>query len=109
MQADCYCILGEGAAFREFAGITAEEREIVGAFCIAGRVGAEFRPANFESLPEEALAVLQIAGGVLEESEAIETAAKIPAAQEGSIEVRPIWELPTDYAMAASGEASAGG
>jgi hypothetical protein len=41
--------------------------------------------------------------------EAIETAAKIPAAKEGSIEVRPIWELPADYAMAASGEASAGG
>jgi hypothetical protein len=40
--------------------------------------------------------------------EAIETAAKIPAAREGSIEVRPIWELPADYAMAA-GEASAAG
>jgi hypothetical protein len=40
--------------------------------------------------------------------EAIETAAKIPAASEGSIEVRPIWELPADYAMAA-GEASAAG
>src|SRR6185295_15328932 len=32
--------------------------------------------------------------------EAIETAAKIPAAKEGSIEVRPIWELPAEYAMA---------
>jgi hypothetical protein len=41
--------------------------------------------------------------------EAIETAAKIPAAAEGSIEVRPIWELPTDYAMAAAGEAGVGG
>jgi len=41
--------------------------------------------------------------------EAIETAAKIPAAREGSIEVRPIWELPADYAMAAAGEASAAG
>jgi hypothetical protein len=41
--------------------------------------------------------------------EAIETAAKIPAAKEGSIEVRPIWELPAAYAMAASGEASAAG
>jgi hypothetical protein len=40
--------------------------------------------------------------------EAIETAAKIPAAVGGSIEVRPIWELPADYAMAA-GEASAAG
>jgi hypothetical protein len=35
--------------------------------------------------------------------EAIETAAKIPAAASGSIEVRPIWELPADYAMAGSG------
>jgi hypothetical protein len=41
--------------------------------------------------------------------EAIETAAKIPAAAEGSIEVRPIWELPADYAMAAAGEAGAAG
>jgi len=40
--------------------------------------------------------------------EAIETAAKIPAAREGSIEVRPIWELPADYAMAASGASEAG-
>jgi len=41
--------------------------------------------------------------------EAIETAAKIPAAAEGSIEVRPIWELPADYAMAAGREAGAAG
>jgi hypothetical protein len=32
--------------------------------------------------------------------EAIATAAKIPGASNGSIEVRPIWELPADYAMA---------
>ncbi len=30
--------------------------------------------------------------------EAIEVAARIPAAARGSIEVRPIWELPADYA-----------
>jgi hypothetical protein len=41
--------------------------------------------------------------------EAIETAAQIPAAAEGSIEVRPIWELPADYAMAGASEAGAGG
>ena len=44
--------------------------------------------------------------------EAIETAAKIPAAREGSIEVRPIWELPPEYAMAeaaAAREAGAAG
>jgi len=41
--------------------------------------------------------------------EAIETAAKIPAAREGAIEVRPIWELPADYAMAAANEAGAAG
>jgi hypothetical protein len=40
--------------------------------------------------------------------EAIETAAKIPAAAQGSIEVRPIWELPADYAMAGSGASEAG-
>jgi hypothetical protein len=30
--------------------------------------------------------------------EAIEIAARIPGAKHGSIEVRPIWELPADYA-----------
>ncbi len=40
--------------------------------------------------------------------EAIEVAAKIPAATLGSIEVRPIWELPAEYAMA-EGEAAAAG
>lgn len=41
--------------------------------------------------------------------EAIETAAKIPAARAGSIEVRPIWELPPEFAMAAeAGPAGAG-
>ena len=37
--------------------------------------------------------------------EAIEVAAKIPGATQGSIEVRPIWELPAEYGMA---EAAAG-
>jgi hypothetical protein len=32
--------------------------------------------------------------------EAIELAAKLPAAKRGSVEVRPIWELPPDYAEA---------
>ena len=40
--------------------------------------------------------------------EAIEIAAKIPAAAFGSIEVRPIWELPATYAMAET-EATAAG
>jgi hypothetical protein len=40
--------------------------------------------------------------------EAIEVAAKIPAAAFGSIEVRPIWELPGEYAMAAAEAAAAG-
>jgi hypothetical protein len=40
--------------------------------------------------------------------EAIETAAKIPAAKEGSIEVRPIWELPPEYAMAEATAARSG-
>jgi hypothetical protein len=39
--------------------------------------------------------------------EAIEIAAKIPAARDGSMEIRPIWELPSDYA-ADLAEASAG-
>jgi hypothetical protein len=40
--------------------------------------------------------------------EAIEVAGRIPAARFGSIEVRPIWELPAEYAMAEA-EASAAG
>ena len=36
--------------------------------------------------------------------EAIELAAKIPGAKRGSIEIRPIWELPEDYQQAAVGE-----
>lgn len=35
--------------------------------------------------------------------EAIEMAAKIPAAKRGTIEVRPIWQLPAGYTMAAGG------
>jgi hypothetical protein len=41
--------------------------------------------------------------------EAIEVAARIPAAAFGSIEVRPIWELPPEYAMAEAEAARAGG
>ena len=37
--------------------------------------------------------------------EAIEMAAKIPAATRGTIEVRPIWVLPADYSMAGGGDA----
>lgn len=41
--------------------------------------------------------------------EAIETAAKIPVGEAGCVEVRPIWELPAQYAMAAAGGVGAGG
>jgi hypothetical protein len=34
--------------------------------------------------------------------EAIELAARIPSATRGSVEVRPIWELPADYDQAAA-------
>jgi hypothetical protein len=40
--------------------------------------------------------------------EAIELAARIPAARFGCVEVRPIWELPAEYAMTEA-EASAAG
>ncbi|HET7472988.1 MAG TPA: YciI family protein [Candidatus Limnocylindrales bacterium] len=40
--------------------------------------------------------------------EAIEVAARIPAAAYGSVEVRPIWELPPEYAMAEAEAAAAG-
>jgi hypothetical protein len=40
--------------------------------------------------------------------EAIEVAARIPGAQRGSIEIRPIWELPADYATAGQAVGSAG-
>jgi hypothetical protein len=38
--------------------------------------------------------------------EAIEVAARIPAAKRGSIEVRPIWELPADYPQPQPAEAA---
>jgi hypothetical protein len=40
--------------------------------------------------------------------EAIETAARIPAASEGAIEIRPIWELPGEFSMASVGSTGAG-
>ena len=40
--------------------------------------------------------------------EAIELAKMIPAVERGSIEIRPIWELPADYSMAGAAGASAG-
>ena len=40
--------------------------------------------------------------------EASELAARIPAATRGSIEIRPIWELPADYATAGQAVGSAG-
>jgi hypothetical protein len=41
--------------------------------------------------------------------EAIEVAGRIPAAKYGSIEVRPIWELPPEYQMAEAEATAAGG
>jgi hypothetical protein len=41
--------------------------------------------------------------------EAIETAAKIPGAALGSVEVRPIWERPAGYAMSGGAEVGAAG
>ena len=38
--------------------------------------------------------------------EAIDFAARIPGAQRGSIEVRPIWEIPTDVPSAAGAAAN---
>jgi hypothetical protein len=34
--------------------------------------------------------------------EAIDLAARIPGAQNGSVEVRPIWEIPAEYSAAGS-------
>jgi len=39
--------------------------------------------------------------------EAIELAAKIPGAKRGAIEIRPIWELPADYAQQPEAAATA--
>jgi len=36
--------------------------------------------------------------------EAIEVAAKIPGAKRGSIEIRPVWELPPEYAQQAGAQ-----
>jgi hypothetical protein len=39
--------------------------------------------------------------------EAIDFAARIPGAQSGSIEVRPIWEIPAEYTATGAGAAAA--
>jgi hypothetical protein len=39
--------------------------------------------------------------------EAIELAKKIPAVEHGSIEIRPIWELPAEYTMAVAAGSTA--
>ena len=39
--------------------------------------------------------------------EAIDFAARIPGAKTGSIEVRPIWEIPAEYTAAGAGAAAA--
>ena len=39
--------------------------------------------------------------------EAIEVAARIPGARRGSIEIRPVWELPPDYQEQAAGTGAA--
>lgn len=41
--------------------------------------------------------------------EATELAAKIPGATHGSIEIRPIWELPTEYTSAVGGAVGSAG
>ncbi len=40
--------------------------------------------------------------------EAIELAAKIPAVERGTIEIRPIWELPAEYSMMQSSAGAVG-
>jgi hypothetical protein len=40
--------------------------------------------------------------------EAIEIAARIPGARRGSIEIRPVWELPPDYQEQVAGTGAAG-
>jgi hypothetical protein len=40
--------------------------------------------------------------------EAIALAKQLPAAETGSIEIRPIWELPAEYAMAVAAGTTAG-
>jgi hypothetical protein len=41
--------------------------------------------------------------------EAVELAARIPSATRGSVEIRPIWELPSDYGAGAAQPAGATG
>jgi hypothetical protein len=40
--------------------------------------------------------------------EAIELAARIPAVERGTIEIRPIWELPAEYSMESSSAGAVG-
>ncbi len=68
-------LFGERLGFGKAARVTAKKREIVGAFGIVGRIGAQFFAAQRQALAEECFAILQVAGVVIKKSEAIETAA----------------------------------
>jgi len=50
----------------------------------------------------------EILGGFYLLDEASELAARIPAATRGSIEIRPIWELPESYAAQGAAAGAAG-
>ena len=50
-RADRHGLLGELTRFGQLAGVAAEEREIVGALRVIGRLDPQFAFAKFESLP----------------------------------------------------------
>jgi len=66
--------LDELKRFRQFAGVAAEEREIVGALRVIGRLRPQLAFAKFERPPQEALALVQISGSVFEKSQPVHAA-----------------------------------
>ena len=76
-------LLRQGPGFRQLGGVAAEEREIVGAFRIVGRLDSKIRLTQLEGLPQVGLAVLLIPGGVFEESQAVHAAGGLFGAGSG--------------------------
>ena len=77
------CVFGQGLAFRQLGRVAAQQRQIVGAFRVVGRVDSKIRLTQLEGLPQVGLTVFLISGGVFEESQAVHAAGGLFGAGSG--------------------------
>src|SRR5207253_48554 len=68
---------GKLARFRQPPRVAAEEREVVGALRIIGGIDPYFGFADFEPLPQEALAVLLVSGSVFQKSQPVQAVPRL--------------------------------